>query len=52
MAWFSVPAERRRQSSVLALLVGLEEGVMYAVDGRTSKIPHDSTAGGDHVLMM
>jgi len=41
-AWFSVPAERRRKSSVLTLLAGLEEGVLYAVDGRTVPIPHDS----------
>ena len=41
-AWFSVPAERRRRSAVLALMAGLEEGVMYAVDGRTITIPHDS----------
>jgi hypothetical protein len=43
-AWFSVPAERRRKSPVLALFAGLEEGVMYAVDGRTVAIPHDSGA--------
>ncbi|MBK1632946.1 hypothetical protein CKO31_19765 [Thiohalocapsa halophila] len=43
-AWFSVPVERRRKSSVLAVLAGLEEGVMYAVDGNTVAIPHDSGA--------
>ena len=41
-AWFSVRAERRRRSPVLTVLAGLEEGVLYAVDGRAVVIPHDS----------
>lgn len=49
-AWFSVPAERRRKSSVLALLSGIDEGVMYAVDDRAVTVPHDSGAANRRLV--
>ncbi len=49
-AWFSVPPERRRRASVLAFLAGIEEGVMYAVDGRTVTFPHDSAAANRQLI--
>jgi hypothetical protein len=49
-AWFSVPPERRRKSPVLALLAGIAEGVMYAVEGQTTTIPHNSAAANRHLI--
>ena len=49
-AWFSVEPERRRTSPVLALLAGMEEGVMYAVNGKSVMIPHDSIAANGRLI--
>jgi hypothetical protein len=49
-AWFSVPPGRRRRSPVLALLAGIAEGVMYAVDGRPVTYPHDSAAANRQLI--
>lgn len=42
-AWFSVPVERRRKSAVLAILAGIKDVVIYAVDDRAIPISHDSS---------
>jgi len=41
-AWFGVPRDRRRVSPVLGIIPNLEDGVLYAVDGRAEVLPRDT----------
>ena len=43
-AWFGVPADLRRSTSVLVVVPGHDEGVLYAVDGFARLYPRDTDA--------